>query len=123
MSPADLKRFKEILLQEKERILENARIAASGIKDQKIDDLRDEMDFATSEFTQGLDLRLMERERKLFLKIEKSLKKIENGTYGICEECEDDIEIKRLEARPVTELCIRCKEAQERKEKSQVKEY
>jgi DnaK suppressor protein len=46
------------------------------------------------------------------------LARIEDGTFGICERCEDEISLKRLEARPVTTLCIRCKEEQEKKEKS-----
>jgi DnaK suppressor protein len=50
-------------------------------------------------------------------KIEKALRKIEDGTFGTCEECEEEINVKRLEARPETTLCIQCKENQERKEK------
>ena len=53
------------------------------------------------------------------MKIEEALNRIEEGEYGICEGCGDDINIKRLEARPVTTLCIDCKTAQEQKEKSQ----
>ncbi|RME03231.1 MAG: hypothetical protein D6812_05405, partial [Deltaproteobacteria bacterium] len=59
---------------------------------------------------------LLDRERKLLNKIEKSLRKIDMGTYGICEECEEEIGRNRLEARPVAELCIRCKEEQEEME-------
>jgi DnaK suppressor protein len=51
-------------------------------------------------------------------KIERALLKIDEGTFGICEECEEPISIKRLEARPETTLCIRCKEDQERMEKA-----
>ena len=51
-------------------------------------------------------------------KIDKALARIESGTFGICEKCEEEISLKRLEARPVTTLCIRCKEEQEQKEKS-----
>ena len=50
-------------------------------------------------------------------KIEKALKKIDEGTFGVCEECGEEIQVKRLEARPETTLCIRCKEDQERMEK------
>ena len=49
--------------------------------------------------------------------IEKALRKIEDGSFGTCEECSEEISIKRLEARPETTLCIRCKEDQERMEK------
>ncbi|MDX9999858.1 MAG: TraR/DksA C4-type zinc finger protein, partial [Polyangia bacterium] len=51
-------------------------------------------------------------------KIDQALARIEDGTFGICEECEEEINAKRLEARPETTMCIKCKEAQERKEKA-----
>ena len=52
-----------------------------------------------------------------FQKIEKALKKLDEGVFGVCEDCEEPISVKRLEARPETELCIRCKEDQERMER------
>ncbi|TMB23658.1 MAG: conjugal transfer protein TraR, partial [Deltaproteobacteria bacterium] len=51
-------------------------------------------------------------------KIDDALARIENGTFGTCEICEEEISVKRLEARPVTTMCIRCKEEQEKQEKS-----
>jgi DnaK suppressor protein len=62
--------------------------------------------------------RLRDREKFLLAKIDKALGRIETGGFGICEKCEEEISMKRLEARPVTTLCIRCKEEQEQKEKS-----
>ena len=82
------------------------------------DDLPDEVDLASSESDQSMNLRLRDRERVLLRKIDKALEKIEDGTYGVCESCDEDIGIKRLEARPVTDLCIRCKEEQEKMEKT-----
>lgn len=82
------------------------------------EDLPDEVDLASSEEAQSMNLRLRDRERVLLRKIDKALKKIADGTYGTCEECGEPIGIKRLEARPVTDLCIQCKEEQEQMEKS-----
>ena len=65
-----------------------------------------------------MSIRLRDRERTLLKKINKALEKIETKEYGVCESCEEEIGVKRLEARPVTDLCIRCKEEQERVERS-----
>ncbi len=62
--------------------------------------------------------RLRDREKFLLKKIDDAMARIENGTFGICEICEEEISVKRLEARPVTTMCIRCKEEQEKQEKS-----
>src|SRR5262245_59428333 len=80
-------------------------------------DLPDEMDLASSEYLQSFTFRLRGREKSFLTKIEKALIKIEDGSFGKCEECEEEISVKRLEARPETTLCIRCKEDQERIEK------
>jgi DnaK suppressor protein len=61
---------------------------------------------------------MKDRERKLIVKIKKALERIENGTFGICERCGEDISIKRLTARPVTTLCIDCKTKEEALEKA-----
>jgi DnaK suppressor protein len=75
------------------------------------------MDLASSEYLQAFTFRLRGREKNLLDKIEKALERIDNGTFGICEECDEAIAVKRLEARPETTLCIRCKEEQERVER------
>ncbi len=77
----------------------------------------DPADRASVESEQFFALRLRDRERKLKAKIRAALERIENGTYGICEECGGEIGIARLKARPVTTLCIECKSKQEEKEK------
>ena len=74
-------------------------------------------DQATAESDRNFLLRLRGREQKLLKKIEDAIDKIETGTYGICESCGEKISIKRLEARPVTTLCIDCKTRQEEEEK------
>lgn len=118
MNKKDQKKFKDLLTHRKEEILKTV----SSVKEQGIgfslDDLPDEVDLASSESEQSMSLRLRDRERVLLKKIDKMLAKIDEGTYGICESCGEEIGAKRLEARPVTDLCIRCKEEQEKMEKS-----
>ena len=113
----DLKRFRETLLAKKEEILKNAKRTLSEDMTLDSDDLADEMDLASSEYLQSFTFRLRGREKTFLEKIDHALSKIDEGSFGICEECEELISMKRLEARPETTLCIRCKEDQERVEK------
>ena len=76
----------------------------------------DPTDRATLESERTLTLRIRDRERRLRNKIEDALARMEDGTFGICEVCEEMITFKRLEARPVTTLCINCKSEQEQDE-------
>jgi DnaK suppressor protein len=114
----DAKRFKKMLEESKRALLVNARRTLMEESNFDTDDLPDEIDLASSEYTQSMIFRLRDREKFLLKKIDRALQRIENGTFGTCERCEDEISLKRLEARPVTTLCIRCKEEQEKKEKS-----
>ncbi len=113
----DIAKFAERLRDEKAKILSHTEKTKREDLTLSTDDLADEVDLASSELSQNMALRLKDRERLLLLKIEIALSKVEAGTYGICESCEEPIETKRLEARPVAELCIGCKEAQEKSEK------
>jgi len=83
------------------------------------EDLLDSGDIATVELNQSFTIRLREREEKLLKKIESALARMEDGSFGVCEECSEEIDVKRLIARPVTTLCIDCKSRQEAEEKSQ----
>ena len=114
----ELKRFREILLEKRQEILNNAKKTINEDMTLDADDLPDEMDLASSEYLQSFTFRLRGREKTFLKKIDHALAKIDEGTFGICEECEEPISIKRLEARPETTLCIRCKEDQERIEKA-----
>lgn len=116
MNKRDLKKFKELLEEEREKLIKMARETTQDRIGTDIDDLKDDIDLASSELDQSMVYRFRDRERNLLKKIEKALQKIEEGTYGTCEICEEPISIKRLEARPVTELCINCKEDQEKRE-------
>lgn len=77
----------------------------------------DPVDRAMTEANTSIELRTRDRERKLISKIEKAIKKTEDGTYGICEVCDDEITEERLLVRAETTLCINCKEEQEEEEK------
>jgi DnaK suppressor protein len=114
----DLKRFHDLLIEKKEEILKSAKRTLNEDMTLDPDDLPDEMDLASSEYLQSFTFRLRGREKTFLKKIDHALAKIEDGTFGICEECEEPISVKRLEARPETTLCIRCKEDQERMEKA-----
>ena len=86
--------------------------------DAKAENFPDPTDRASLESNRNFTLRIRDRERKLIVKIKEALTRIDDGTYGNCEECGEKIGRERLEARPVTTLCIDCKslqEAQERK--------
>ena len=114
----DLKRFKEILEEKRDTVLANAKKTLNEDMTLDVDDLPDEMDLASSEYLQSFQFRLRGREKIFLKKIDYALAKIEEGTFGMCESCDEPISIKRLEARPETTLCIRCKEDQERTERS-----
>ena len=78
----------------------------------------DPTDRASLESNRNFELRIRDRERKLIAKIKIALDKIEKDTFGTCESCGEDITEERLKARPVTSLCIECKETQEAQEKN-----
>ena len=118
MNQKDIKRFKKMLEDSKRDILKSARKTLMEESAFDVDDLPDEIDLASSEYNQSMIFRLRDREKFLLKKIDSALSRIEAGTFGVCENCEDEISIKRLEARPVTSLCIRCKEEQEKQERS-----
>src|SRR6478736_7040328 len=113
----ELKRFRDLLLEKKEEILKNAKRTLNEDMTLDQDDLPDEMDLASSEYLQSFTFRLRGREKTFLDKIQKALDRIEDGSFGNCEECGEEISLKRLEARPETTLCIRCKEDQERVER------
>ena len=75
-------------------------------------------DAGTATFEREKELSIEQNVRDLIAKIERALKRIDNGTFGVCDLCEEAIGRKRLEARPETNLCIRCKEDQEREERT-----
>jgi DnaK suppressor protein len=117
MSKQELDRFRTQLEQKRDEIVARAEQTLRQDMTLDADDLPDEMDLASSEYLQAFTFRLRGREKNLLDKIQKALERIDSGTFGICEECAEPISLKRLEARPETTLCIRCKEEQERVER------
>lgn len=80
----------------------------------------DPTDQATMETDRNFDLRIRDRERKLIKKIDQALNRVKDNSFGICESCGGGISVKRLQARPVTTLCIDCKTSQEIEERTRV---
>ncbi len=103
------------LVAQRKALLSEAEETLNSLPGQTIfPDLGDQ---ASAEIDRNFMLRLRGREQKLLKKIEAAIEKIDNGTFGICEVCGQEIDIKRLEARPVTTMCIECKTEQEEEEK------
>lgn len=117
MDKVRLEFFRNELLKKKEDIVSEAGKTLSEMTDQT-SNVPDPNDRATIESGRSFELRIRDRERKLLSKIDEALSRIDDGSYGICEDCDEMIGTKRLEARPVTTLCIDCKTNQETQEKS-----
>ena len=117
MNKKELKELREILDNMKKEIMIQAEQTRQQGLGLDVNDLPDEVDLASSETDQSLNLHLRDRERILMKKVDQALERMEQGEYGKCTTCGEDIGFKRLKARPVTDLCIRCKEEQERLEK------
>ena len=111
-----LEYFKDLLTKRKEGLITEASKTIVDMSDDE-ETFPDPTDRASLETDRNFLLRIRDRERKLILKIDEALERIEDGTFGICELCGDDISEERLQARPVTTLCIDCKTDSEEKEK------
>ncbi len=116
LNDAQMKKFRAILEERRLSLIVQARKTLESDMVLSADDRFDEVDQASSEYMQAFNFRLRGREKILMDKIELALRKIDDGRYGTCEECEEQISVKRLQARPEATLCIQCKEAQEREE-------
>ncbi len=117
MNKTQLKKFKNLLLKKREAIIRRAQQTLSEDMTLDSNELPDEMDLASTEYLQSFTFRLRGREKTFLAKIQKAVDKIEDGSFGCCESCDAPIALKRLEARPETTLCIKCKEEQEREER------
>ena len=109
--------FRELLLQRLEELYQEAEKTVAGMTDTE-ETFPDPTDRATLESDRNFMLRIRDRERKLIVKIREALQRIEDGTFGDCEDCGEEIGEERLKARPVTTLCIDCKRKQEANEKA-----
>ena len=117
MNDMQLAYFRQKLLEWKKELLAQSK--------DTLDDLRqgglnqpDDIDRASLEVDKSLDLRTKDRARKLILKIDQALDRIEDGSYGYCEETGEEIGIERLMARPIATLCVEAQERHERMEKT-----
>lgn len=110
-----LDHFRKIFETQREDILASTPIIHEDLATSP-DDRYDEVDQAALDIEQTMRLRLRNRQTLLLKTIEYALNRIKDGTFGECHDCGEDIEIKRLEARPTTHLCVNCKEEQERLE-------
>ena len=110
-----LQEIRKKLTRQREELIADAGIALTALPDETLfPELGDQ---ASAEIDRNFMLKLKGRERKLLKKIDEAIEKIDNGTYGICDVCGEEINLKRLEARPVTNMCIECKTEQEEEEK------
>lgn len=109
-------RYRCILQEEMRALLEEAGKTVSEMNSDTTN-FPDPTDRATQESDRTFELRIRDRERKLLNKIREALERLDNGTYGTCEMCGDEISEARLKVRPVTTLCIDCKIEEEKKEK------
>ncbi len=115
MSPEDIRRFRNLFEAQIKDMVTNQSIVKEDLQIQK-DDLMDESDMTSTTLEQSMRMRLRSREALFIKKIEEALNRIKDGAFGVCESCEETIELRRLEARPTTTFCMSCKEEQERLE-------
>lgn len=108
--------FRRLLLEKMENLRQEAERTVGGLALEK-ERSPDPTDWASLETHRSYELRIRDRERKLINKIRLALRKIDEGTFGICEECGEEISEERLKVRPFTTQCIRCKKELEEKEK------
>ena len=108
MTKEDLDFFKTLLTTQLSELLGVANTTINSLLDV-LDNAPDPLDRATIESERSSMLRIRDRESKLIHKILRTLERIEDGTFGICEICEEEIHIERLKVRPVTSHCIECK--------------
>lgn len=113
--------LKQILLEQKNRLLRAARQTISEQLDNRDVIPADTIDLSSDESMQETEHRLRDREKYLMSKIVSALQRMDEGTFGYCQSCDDEIGYPRLKARPVAELCIDCKEEQEKLEKGTAK--
>lgn len=116
MTQEELNQFRDLLNEEKNRVEKSINNTAKEIQSATLEQGGDEADEANALSNASLSIRLKEREVQLLHKVKAALKRVEDGSYGECLSCGDDIGVKRLMIRPVTTMCIKCKELQEKRE-------
>ena len=112
MEAKDIQLFRDMLNCMSEEILQKGQATIDDMN-ESVEVYADPADRATAESDRALTLLLRDRERKLIKKIQQAITRIDDGTFGACFECGEDISIARLKARPMTTLCVDCKSKQE----------
>jgi len=116
MRKREVEFFRKNLKMQLEELTQKSDAAIADLLNSTVNSA-DPLDRTSLELERDFTLRLLDRENKLIVKIKRALRKIDDGSFGICENCYDEIDIDRLKLRPVTELCIGCKTHQERLER------
>ena len=117
MNARQLEYFRRKLLRWKDEIVRESNLTLQHLQEDTAQE-PDIADRASSETDRALELRARDRQRKLIAKIDAALKRIDDGSYGFCEETGDPIGLKRLEARPIATLSIEAQERHERRERT-----
>ncbi|HLJ19567.1 MAG TPA: RNA polymerase-binding protein DksA [Stellaceae bacterium] len=117
MNPRQLEYFRQKLLRWRAELLEESSETLIHLKEESLSE-PDITDRASLETERSLELRTRDRERKLISKIDAALERIQDGTYGYCEETDEPISLKRLEARPIATLSLEAQERHERMERT-----
>jgi len=117
MNPVQVEYFRQKLLHWKNELLSDASETLNNLSEENLQK-PDVTDRAQVESDTSIRLRTRDRERKLLSKIESALRRIEDGSYGYCEETDEPISLKRLEARPIASLSLDAQERHERNEKT-----
>ncbi len=115
MERENLMKFKAIFEEQRRNLIYTRTVLNEDFHLQR-DDMLDEVDMTSTELETNMRMRLRNREAIFSAKIDEALRRIEDGTFGQCDTCGEEIELRRLEARPTTTCCVACKEEQERAE-------
>ncbi len=117
VSEDTLQEIREDLERRRAELINKSRVTEKDIRDtDQFQGGQDSLDESTGEQTTSTRLRFADRDRNLIMKINGALERMDNDEYGYCESCGEEIAEKRLRARPMTSMCIDCKEEQEREE-------
>ena len=116
MKPEKQDYFRALLLTRINELLDGAERTVAEMTDEQ-ENFPDPNDRASLESDRNFELRIRDRERKLIAKMQEAIKRIDDGTFGVCDSCGGPISEKRLTARPVTTQCIDCKTKEEKMEK------
>jgi DnaK suppressor protein len=116
MNPRQLEYFRRHLLRWRDELLQESSHTLQNLQEDSLQSA-DIADRASAETDRAVELRTRDRERKLIQKIDEALERIKDGTYGYCEETDEPIGLRRLEARPIATLSLEAQERHERMEK------